>query len=469
MPMLLLRVAYSIHHMKTLTQLGAALSEKRTQFETINKEAGPDINVDAITSLQGTPEEKLKSFNDIAEELRAIEKEYNNLLAISNLGKSNAVALKGMNEPVNDAAHHGGSNVHGKRYRYAAIKNFKGENSEERAYRFGLWFTACATGEKSLQEKATDMGLVIEKAAHNEGSNAAGGFLVPAEFGGDMVDLREEYGVFRKNTKIVPMASDTRTDPRRVGGVTAYFMQESGAGTEALKGWDQVSLTAKKLMALVKYTSELAEDAFINIGDDLIGEINYAFALKEDQCGFMGDGTSTYGGIEGIVPKLLRVFTASGGTGLVVASGNAYSEIVLADLMKVAGALPQYAEREAKWYCSKRFWEEVIAKIILSSGGVSALELIAGVRRQFLGYPVEITQVMPSTEANSQVPLVLGSLKQGTRMGVRRGTQIALSKDAAFTTDEILIRGTERFDINAHDVGETGTAGPIVGLVTAAS
>lgn len=451
--------------MKTLTQLGAELNEKRALFETINKEAGPDINVDAIISLQGTPEEKLKSYSDIAEELRAIEKEYNHLLEIRNLGKANAGALKRMNEPVNDAARRSTSEVLVKRYRYAPVKNFKGDDCEERAYRFGLWFAACATGKKELEEKANDMGLVIAKAAHNEGSNAAGGFTVPTEFGGDMVDLREEYGVFRKNSKIVPMASDTRTDPRRTAGVTAYFMQESGAGTEALKGWDQISLTAKKLMALVKYTTELAEDAFINIGDDLMGEITYAFALKEDQCGFIGDGTSTYGGIMGITEKLLQVFTASGGAGLIEASGGTYSSIVLTDLMKVAGALPQYADREAKWYCSKRFWEEVIAKIILSAGGVSALELIAGVRRQFLGYPVEIAQVLPSIEDSGQVPLILGSLKQGTRMGVRRGTELALSRDAAFTTDEILIRGTERFDINVHDVGESEAAGPIVGLV----
>lgn len=455
--------------MKTLTQLGAELTEKRALFETINKEAGPDLNVDAITSLEGTQEEKLKSFGDIAEELRIIEKEYNHLLDLSNLGKSNADALKRMNEPVNDAARQGSPDIRVKRYRYAPVKNFKGNDADERAYRFGLWFAACANStDKNLQEKASQLGVVVEKAAHNEGSNTSGGYIVPIEFGADMVDLREEHGVFRRNTKIVPMASDTRTDPRRTGGVTAYFMQESGAGTEALKGWDQISLTAKKLMALVKYTSELAEDAFINIGDDLMGEISYSFALKEDQCGFMGDGSATYGGIQGITNKLLGEFGTSGGAGLIIAGGAQYSDIVLADLMKVAGALPKYAESTAKWYCSKKFWEEVIAKIILSAGGVSALELIAGVRRQFLGYEVEVTQVMPSTEDNNQVALILGSLKQGTRMGVRRGTTLALSKDAAFTTDEILIRGTERFDINIHDVGsdDDEIAGPIVGLAT---
>jgi hypothetical protein len=36
--------------------------------------------------------------------------------------------------------------------------------------------------------------------------------------------------------------------------------------------------------------------------------------------------------------------------------------------------------------------------------------------------------------------------------------------------DEVAIRGTERFDIVVHDVGDNaGNTGPIVGLITAAS
>ncbi len=70
-------------------------------------------------------------------------------------------------------------------------------------------------------------------------------------------------------------------------------------------------LTAKKLMVLTKYSNELNEDAVLNIGDDLAGEIAYAFALKEDQCGFLGDGTSTYGGITGVTTALLNVFAGT--------------------------------------------------------------------------------------------------------------------------------------------------------------
>jgi HK97 family phage major capsid protein len=49
-----------------------------------------------------------------------------------------------------------------------------------------------------------------------------------------------------------------------------------------------VRLTAKKIGVLTKYTRELNEDAVINIGDDLAGEIAYAFGAFEDDCGFNG-------------------------------------------------------------------------------------------------------------------------------------------------------------------------------------
>ena len=93
---------------------------------------------------------------------------------------------------------------------------------------------------------------------------------------------------------------------------------------------------------LTKYSNELNEDAVLNIGDDLAGEIAYAFALKEDQCGFLGDGTSTYGGIVGVTTALRNVdATIANIAGLVVASGTRLRQqlqrIALADFNKVVG------------------------------------------------------------------------------------------------------------------------------------
>jgi HK97 family phage major capsid protein len=82
---------------------------------------------------------------------------------------------------------------------------------------------------------------------------------------------------------------------------------------------------------------------------------------------------------------------------------------------------------------------------------------------------VIFSQVMPSTEANSQICALLGDYRMGSAMGDRRSLTLALSTEYKFAEDQLAIRGTDRFDINVHDVGSTTVAGPIVGLITAAS
>lgn len=340
------------------------------------------------------------------------------------------------------------------------------EAAQRTAYRFGLSVAANVLGKRWAKDLCSKNGI---RATMQENVNEDGGYLVPEEFESAIIVLRETYGVFRKYANIVPMGSDTKWQPRWTSGLTPYFVGEAATGTESKAGYDRVQLIAKKLMALAYVSSELDEDALVSLGDTLAGEIAYAFSLKEDNCGFNGDGTSTYGGMVGARQKLLDVFTTSGGTGLIVGSGNAYSELTLADFQNVQGALPEYAERNAAWFCSKKFWSAVLMKLALAAGGVPAAEIMMGGQRRFLGSPVVVSQVMPSTEANSQVPIVYGSLDMAAMLGNRRGVTIAESIHDRFSDDEIAFRGTQRFDINVHSVGATGTAGPIVGLVTASS
>jgi HK97 family phage major capsid protein len=363
--------------------------------------------------------------------------------------------------------------------RYGTLRNFVGEGSAERAYRFGQWFLAVRGIDKATAF-CRENGIVLSRA-QQEGVNEAGGFLVPEEFGNDLIDLREQYGVFRREAKMVPMASDTRSDPRRTGGLTAYFVAESGAGTASDKSWDRVSLTAKKLMVLARYSSEVNEDAVINMGDDLAGEIAYAFAVKEDNCGFIGDGSSTYGGMQGVCTKIKGLSgTIANIAGLVVATGtgyaSSYGSAVLTDFEAVVGKLPVFADTQrAKWYMHKSFYWNVAAKLVLAAGGVTGAEIEGSRMKRLLGYEVEFVQAMPKSPAVSQVCALLGDLSLAASFGSRRDTNIAVSEHSRFANDEIEIKGTERFDINVHDVGNASATagsrveGPIVGLITAAS
>lgn len=359
--------------------------------------------------------------------------------------------------------------------RYAGLKNFKGEDAEEKAYRFGQWFMGGPLGLDRAAQFCRDHGIALQRG-QVESVNEKGGFLVPEEFGNDLIDLREQFGVFRRNAKIIPMVSDSRTDPRRIGGLEAYFDGEGQTGTESEKLWDRVGLTAKKLKVMARISSEVNEDSVINMADDLIGEIAYAFAKKEDRCGFLGDGSASFGGIVGVTQRLKNLGTIANTAGLKVGSGNAYSELTLADFEETVALLPEYADSPmAKWFVNRSFYFKVMVKLLLASGGVTAAEVESGRSKKFLGYDVEFAQCMPKAEANSQVCAVFGDLSKAASLGSRRDTTIALSEHSRFSEDEIEIKGTERFDINVHSVGNnTSTeadkeAGPVVGLITAAS
>lgn len=356
--------------------------------------------------------------------------------------------------------------------RVSKVKNFKGtvagKSADERAYRFGKWFKGAVVGDQASKQWCDANG--IQTKAMSEGTNYLGGYLVPPEFSTDIIDLRETYGVARQVARVVPMSSDTLTIPRRTGGLTAYFVGEASTITTSDKNFDQVNLVAKKLAALTLWSSELNEDAMISIGDDLAGEIAYAFSQKEDECYFNGDGTSTYGGITGVRSKLRNVDnTIANIKGLQVASDNIYSGIILGDFHGVLGKLPLYARNGAVWIMSATFFDTVAHKLQTAAGGNVIADIANGGVARFLGYPVVLSQVMPTTEANSQICALLGNFRLGSTFGDRRLLSLALSSEYKFAEDQLAIRGTERFDINVHDVGNTTAAGPIVGLITAAS
>jgi HK97 family phage major capsid protein len=363
------------------------------------------------------------------------------------------------------------------------VSNFK---TPETAYQFGQWLLATVRGNRRSQAFCRDHGIDLAmldsenrviQLSHTETVNTQGGFLVPPQFENDLIDLRERYGVVRRAFRNRTMTSDVLNVPRRTSGLTAYWVSDLVAITESTKGWDMVTLVAKKVGVLAKLSSELNEDAIINVADDLAGEIAYAFTLLEDQCGFLGDGTSTYGGIVGLAQAFLGLSaTRANIAGLTIASGNLFSEFVLADFNATKAKLPLYAYGpNTKWYMHQSFYAGVVEKLMLAAGGVTEAGIGAGAPMRLMGYPVEPVQVMPSVEANDTIVAYFGDLSKAASFGDRRQTTIAMSEHSSFANDGLDIRGTERFDQNVHDVGnQSATAGlrvpgPVVALATAAS
>lgn len=346
----------------------------------------------------------------------------------------------------------------------------------EQAKAFAL-FTVASCSDKGgwAQSRLADMGAQFKAMA--EGVLSSGGALVPTEYIPILIKLVKKYGIFRRNCRVVPMASDQQTWPKLAGDVTVYVPGEAGSITLSDLSFENVNLVTKKFATLTAISSELAEDALPEIGEILADSIARGFAKAEDQVGFLGDGTSTYWGFTGIVGALRAVDATIGNiASLTVVSGNAYSEILLTDFDGVIKSFPDYAdiEGEVSWYMSRSFfWEVVVPLIEAHSSNIptigSPLDVQRGPAKMLRGYPVQFSNVMPTTAANSQICAILGNLKLGSFLGDRRQMQIDQSKDVYFTTDQVGIRGTERVACNVFGVGDTSDAGPICGLIMAAN
>lgn len=344
-------------------------------------------------------------------------------------------------------------------------------DANEKAFRFGKFVKGFVLGSSADREYCLKNGILTKAQVEND--NSLGGYLVPEEFGTDYIRLVEKYGIARQLLDVEPMARDTKTCPRRRTGLTAYFVNEAASITASDMTVDQITLVAKKLAVLNQQSNELFSDNIISMADKVIEEIAQSMAAKEDDCAFNGDGTSTYGGITGIRQKLKDVDgTIANIKGLQVGSGNLYSELVVADFTSTIGRLPEYASMNPVWCVSRKFYYDVMVKLAQTSGGLTPGQLMQGEAVKsmtFLGYPVVIAQKMPTTEGNSQVCALFGDFKMGAKFGYRTDLSLAVSNELGFQTDTRYIRGIQRFDINVHDVGDTTDAGPIVGLITAAS
>jgi HK97 family phage major capsid protein len=342
---------------------------------------------------------------------------------------------------------------------FGALKHLK---SKETAYKMGRWVLGSLGHVKSAEWcKANGIGIVRIKG-NVEGINSSGGFAVPDEFETEIITLREQYGVFRRNARVVPMGSDVKRLPKRVGTYTAYFVGEAQAITESQQTMDQVQLVAKKLGIVGTISSELNEDNVVNLGDDLAGEMAYAFALKEDDCGFNGDGTSTFGGIVGLLNSLTdATYQVSDG------GASAYSGVTLAEISAGLAKLPAWAAQRnnIKIFCPKAAYHGAFERIAASAGGATAAEVAGGLTSpRFLGYPVEFTQVIPATQSAGATFAYIGDLAQGCIFGDRRQQAVAFSDSAlnAFEQDEIAFRATERFDIVCANVGSATASGALV-------
>jgi HK97 family phage major capsid protein len=212
----------------------------------------------------------------------------------------------------------------------------------------------------------------------------------------------------------------------------------------------------------------LNEDAIISLGDKWAMAAAVAFAEKEDDCGFNGTGTSTYGLMTGLLTKLTDAANAAS---LYTATGHAtLGSLTVGDFESVMGLLPEYPGIKPAWFMHKTVYHASMAVLKRTAGGVSMAEMVQGGQPEYAGYPVVFTQKMPraSSVTTGVTGIIFGDLSMSSKFGDRRGRTFETGLDGNDFSKQLLsMLCTERFDINNHtivDPRNSSNPGPVIGL-----
>jgi HK97 family phage major capsid protein len=172
---------------------------------------------------------------------------------------------------------------------------------------------------------------------------------------------------------------------------------------------------------------------------------------------------------KGIIPTLL----SAGCEASVITAGageTSFETMMLDTFIKAIAVIPRWARANAKWYVSAPGYAASMQRLQLAAGGLLPSDIAGGTATaRFLGYPVVDVVPMNSVLGDDpgQPKVLFGDLRKSTMFGVRRELEMKTSEHRNFEYDQILLRATTRWAINAHTVGDDKNVGPVVVIKSA--
>ncbi len=283
--------------------------------------------------------------------------------------------------------------------------------------------------------------------ALGEGTDSAGGFLVPEEFRAQLLARSLERSVVRPYATKIPMRTDTINIPKVLdtthtssvyGGVIAYWTEEAGSKTAVDPVFGSIKLIAKKLTGYTYASDELLADSAIGLEALLAQQFGGALGWYEDLAFLRGTGVGQPHG----------VFTSGAVIGATRAPTTA--TVSMADLSSIMCRLypDSLYSPSTIWIISPAVLTQLVQLVStvitwlpgqVGVGGGAAGRIPATI----LGMPYKVTEKAPTLGTQGDIGLYdLSYYLIGDRQDLRIDTSI----HARFTTDETAWRFVERVD-----------------------
>jgi len=314
----------------------------------------------------------------------------------------------------------------------AKVKNQRSKHfaSSEDAYISGMYLSSLA-GDRRAQDFM---------AAQSGGTDNKGGFSVPDPLSNALINLIEDRGTARQKAQRIVMSSDTWSVPKVTAQATIYYPAEAAAITESDVTFGQVQLTAKKLAALVKMSTEITEDSVLSMLDVVVDSIAYSIALEEDKNLFNGvaGGVNTSG--------------IAGDASVDDTNVASVAALALTDLTECASGIGNPVVGAVnEWYMSPVVFHSQVRDLLNAAGGNAVADIENGQRPLLLGYPVNLVSCLPAAPASGELVAAFGDLRIGAYFGDRRALNFKTLNELYMENDQIGVVATERIDIQVSN------------------
>lgn len=274
--------------------------------------------------------------------------------------------------------------------------------------------------------------------ALSEGTDSAGGFLVPEQFAAGIEQAALETAIVRPRARKMPMTGDTLNYPTVKdsthassvhGGVIAYWTEEAGTKTPTQPTFGRVKLIAKKLTGFTYASDELLADSAIALEAMLIKMFGDAMTWYEEEAYWQGNG----------VGQPLGIFNSGA---LVTPVRAVVNQVALADLGNIMARFEgDLGASSVVWVATKG-----VLPFLMSLGSTYitwsqiANEKIKG---SLFGIPLAFSEHVAALGSVGDIGLY--NLDQYL-IGDRQGLKIDRSIEYRFSTDETTWRFVKRVD-----------------------
>lgn len=261
------------------------------------------------------------------------------------------------------------------------------------------------------------------QAAMSEGTDSAGGYLVPVEWDRTITDKLKQRSPIRENARVITVGDRGFKRIYNDGVIGSGWVGETAARPETTTpGLTELAFASGEIYANPAVTQRMLDDAGFDLEAWLTSEVEGEFAIQENIAFLSGNGTNKPDGILTYVTGAANA--AKHPFGAIATTTTAGATAITGDeLLTLIGTLPSERDVNSKWYMNR---STLFAIRKLKDGQGNYLwqpNYQAGQPAMLAGYPVVEVPGMP-TIATGNITALFGDMEMTYLIVDRTGTVV---------------------------------------------